>query len=268
VIPVVAGSNPVGHPTIVPRAPRAAFQAALQDSLARIEASARATLRSDDPEALHQLRVGLRRLRSALRAFRDILERRQAGALARRLRRLSPKLGAARDWDVLVERLDREGAPAQLLCRAREKRDRARASARRAVASKAFGKLLERARALRAAEGAPGLAAASLARAHAKVMKQARGVDWTDAAARHAVRIRVKRLRYACEFFASAFAARRAMPYVAALKELQEILGELNDIAVARRLVGYEVDEKPLLRRLDGAWTRFARRPVFWRASA
>ena len=78
---------------------------------------------------------------------------------------------------------------------------------------------------------------------------------------------RVKRLRYASEFFAPAFAARRATPYIGALKELQRILGELNDIAVARRLVAARADEGALLRRLDAAWKRFARRSAFWRAA-
>jgi hypothetical protein len=48
------------------------------------------------------------------------------------------------------------------------------------------------------------------------------------------------------------------------LKNLQEILGELNDIAVGRRLAGFEADEKPLLRKLDAAWRRFEKRAPFW----
>ena len=58
-----------------------------------------------------------------------------------------------------------------------------------------------------------------------------------------------------------------ATPYISTLKELQGILGELNDIAVARRLVGARADETELLRRLDAAWKRFARRSPFWRAA-
>ena len=140
---------------------------------------------------------------------------------------------------------------------------------RAAIKSETFTRMLQRARALRAQDSPQSLArfgAAALSRAHRKMMKAARDIDWSDAAQRHAVRIRVKRLRYGCEFFAPAFPALRTAPYIAALKELQRILGELNDIAVARRLIGAQADESALLRSLDVAWQGFARQQPFWRA--
>jgi triphosphatase len=248
--------------------PQAAFRSALYEALARIDTSARGMLASDDPEFLHQLRVGQRRLRSVLRAFRKLLMRKDAKRLVRLLRGLSPKLGAARDWDVLVGRLERSAAPVQLLGRARAKRERARERARRAVRSKAFERLLARASALEARDSTDSLArfaAAALERAQRKLRRQ--DIDWADAGKRHAVRIRVKRLRYSCEFFASAFPGRRTGAYIADLKALQEILGELNDIAVGRRLLGFEADEAALLRRLGAVWKRFEKRTRFWRAA-
>ena len=47
----------------------------------------------------------------------------------------------------------------------------------------------------------------------------------------------MKRLRYACDFFAASFAGAAAQPYIKRLRALQDILGDLNDIAVARRLL-------------------------------
>lgn len=255
-IPVVGGSNPLGHPTT----PQARCAEILHESARGIEASARGALASDDPEFLHQLRVGARRLRSALRAFRPILPRKEAKRLRRSLRKLSPALGRARDWDVLVARL---GANPR-------ERQAARREAREAIRSQAFARMLRHARALHAQHSRESLeqfGAAALSRMHRKLNKAARGVDWSDAAQRHAVRIRVKRLRYGCEFFAPAFAARRAAPYIGALKELQGILGELNDIAVARRLVGAQADERALLTSLAAAWKRFERRAPFWHAA-
>ena len=61
VIPVVVGSSPIGHPTT----PQARCAEILEESVRGIEAGARGALVSDDPEFLHQLRVGSRRLRSA-----------------------------------------------------------------------------------------------------------------------------------------------------------------------------------------------------------
>lgn len=240
-------------------------------ALAQVEANARGMQLSDHPEFLHQLRVGLRRLRSALRAFRTILPRKEARRLRRALRKLSPELGPARDWDVVREKLAAARVAPGVLARTEKRRSQARQAARRAVRSKAFAQLIAQGRALVAQASPKTLAefgATALARAHGKLVKEARDVEWSNPARRHAVRIRVKRLRYSCEFFAGAFPAKRAAPYLRALKELQTILGELNDIAVGRRLTGLQADEKPLLRRLDAAWKRFAKRPPFWRAPA
>ncbi|QTC89591.1 CHAD domain-containing protein [Brevundimonas pondensis] len=56
-----------------------------------------------------------------------------------------------------------------------------------------------------------------------------------DAEARHHLRIRTKRLRYAAEFFTDLFPARRRRArYLKALERLQDTLGALNDLAVAR----------------------------------
>ena len=253
-IPVVGGSSPLGHPIT----PQARCAEILRESARGIESNARGALASEDPEFLHQLRVNSRRLRSALRAFRPILPRKDAKRLRRSLRKLSPALGRARDWDVLVGRLGGNVKEQQA----------ARREAQQALQSKAFHKLVQRARALQAEESAESLAqlgAAALSRMHRKLIKAARGIDWSDAAQRHAVRIRVKRLRYTAEFFADAF--KGSAPYVSALKELQRILGELNDIAVARRLVAAQADESALLTSLDAAWKRFARRAPFWRAA-
>jgi len=239
------------------------------EALAQIEINAGGALASSDPEFLHQLRVGMRRLRAALRAFRDILPSKHSKRLRRALRSVSPKLGRARDWDVLVQRLEQAHAPARLLARANDRRDRARQGARRVIASKDFARIATETSSLAADETAQSLeqfGAAALVRAHRKLMEQARGMDWQDPAQRHALRIRVKRLRYSCEFLVQAFPARRATGYIAALKAVQELLGELNDIAVGRRLVGFEADEAAFVRKAERAWTRFARRPVFWAA--
>jgi CHAD domain-containing protein len=246
---------------------RSAFHAAVEDALARIETNARGVLESDDPEFLHQLRVGQRRLRSALRAFRGVLAKESTIGLRSSLRSVSPKLGAARDWDVLVQRLAVARATA-LLARAEERREKARQAARRTIRSRTFARLAREARALAAGNtrrDLPSFGAAALERAHAKAVK-AGPTDWKDPAARHALRIRVKRLRYACEFFAAAFPGRRTTAYIAGLKALQQILGELNDITVGERLIGFTADETAQLRKLRAAWTRFLSRPPFWRA--
>lgn len=233
-------------------------------ALEQMAANAEGVVSSTDPEYLHQLRVGMRRLRSVFSAFRDLDPR--SGALRRRLRAFGPTLGKARDWDVLSPNL--RAAPPQ----ARQ----ARAAARSLVASPAFQETLVRI--LRWIEQAPwrasdqplaAFAAQALDRLRRKMMKTARRTDWTNPADRHALRIRVKRLRYAADAFVECFPHPAARRYVAALERLQDDFGELNDIAVAGRLVrtsGENRREKPLIARARRDWAAFEKRAPFWRA--
>ena len=61
-----------------------------------------AAVRRSDPEGVHQMRVGLRRLRAALSLFKDMLEGRETAAIKKDLKWLTDQLGPARDYDVLV----------------------------------------------------------------------------------------------------------------------------------------------------------------------
>ena len=289
-------------------APSEAFGAIFAAALTQAGANARGVAHGGDPEYLHQMRVGLRRLRSALLAFRDLVPRKAAKPIVERLRSFMPVLGAARDWDVFCESLVRQGtqeperapALAPLLARARGKRSSARRHARLAAASPRLQAFLLRAlrwvndgpwkgRAQQA-EGSLGLfAAAALERLHRKALEQAQEIDWSDAERRHRLRIRMKRLRYACDFFAASFAGAAARPYIKRLAALQDILGDLNDITVARRLLAeiaprgcapelaapaghtrqaLAVRERVLVISLDAAWAAFEKRRPFWKARA
>jgi len=202
----------------------AMFNAAQRAALERIEANRAAFTRSDDPEYLHQLRVGMRRLRSVLRAFAEILPEKKARRLARDTRRAMRKLAAARDWDVFVDWLEQAHPQSEVLVRARRQQREARRAAKVVASDISIEALVPKPGDTSAAD----FAAAALERLERKASKQARRMDWADPAARHELRIRVKRLRYASEFF-----GRRRAP----LERLQDVLGELNDVEVARELL-------------------------------
>jgi triphosphatase len=283
--------------------PAEAFSAVFVTALAQAGANARGVAEGSDPEYLHQMRVGLRRLSSALRAFRDLVPKRAAKPVVERLRKLMPALGAARDWDVFCDGIARIAmqqpararAMAQLLARARSKRSLARRRARATAASPRLQAFLLRA--LRWIHAEPWsrrlddtgrssaqFAAQSLAQLQRRALAQASGIDWRDAARRHRLRIRIKRLRYACDFFAPSFADTAARPYLKRLEALQDILGDLNDVAVARRLLveiaprGSASDiaaaaaytrrvlaarERMLVASLEPAWAAFEKRQPF-----
>ncbi|MFJ4337564.1 CHAD domain-containing protein [Streptomyces sp. NPDC088915] len=62
-------------------------------------------VRRDLPDAVHQLRVACRRLRSALKTYRSVLDRNATGPLGDELKWLAGELGVARDQEVLAARL-------------------------------------------------------------------------------------------------------------------------------------------------------------------
>ena len=160
------------------------------------------------------------------------------------------------DWVVFVARFGR-GGPRRRLAHER---------CRRALESaelRAF--LLEAKRFVPAVDGPlASFAVKALDRLHRKTLKRARGIDWRDEKRRHAVRIAIRRLRYGCDFFSPCFSDARR--YLRGLAELQDLLGELNDIAVARRFGadGTEKRERDLLSELAPAWLAFERRRRFW----
>src|ERR1044071_8016273 len=90
---------------------RQAAAAALNAALDQARANARGAVESTNPEYLHQLRVGLRRYRSALRVFRPLLRKEPRKRRAREAREAMRPLGEARDWDVCLEWLERAKAP-------------------------------------------------------------------------------------------------------------------------------------------------------------
>jgi inorganic triphosphatase YgiF len=253
-----------------------AFAALFSAALMQAGINAAGMLASRDPEYLHQLRVGLRRLRSALRAFAPLLD--GAKPIRRALRRLVPALGTARDWDVFVETLEKADAAPRLLREARSTRSSKRRAALETVASAEFQAFLFRW--LRWLHSQPWpesqptlehLAPGRLDRLHRKALA---AFDWKTARRRHLLRIRIKRLRYACEFFAPCFPPGTVAPYLRQLATLQDVLGELNDISVARRLLRrmeaaapprLDLREKRLIVALRAAWQRFERQPRYWR---
>jgi triphosphatase len=79
-----------------------AFVAVARGCIAHITAAAEAAQRGDDPEAIHQLRVGIRRLCAAFSVFSPALPRRRPAVL-RQSHVLQQRLGAARELDVLLD---------------------------------------------------------------------------------------------------------------------------------------------------------------------
>ncbi|MYC87123.1 MAG: CHAD domain-containing protein [Gemmatimonadales bacterium] len=224
-------------------------------------------LETGDPEGIHQLRVSLRRLRSAFLFLKPHLGSR-AAALNREARRALRRLGPARDLDVfLLETLPpvidaNPGVSSlpRLRDTARERRDAAYASARKLILGRRFNRFVLDL--LRVAHGG-GLVVedsdASLADTardrlsarYRSLMKAGHGFDHLPEPERHRVRIALKKLRYACDYSRTLFPGSAVDTYLRRLSALQDDLGRLNDASVARRIAQELAAADPLA--ADGA---------------
>ncbi len=279
-----------------------AFHEIVGNCIAQVQANESGVVTGNDPEFVHQMRVGLRRLNSAFGLFRRVLP--YPPALREELDWIRGELGAARDWEVLaMDTLDSliEAGHAEddlprlkqmVLRRAARNRRRAAAavqSDRYTHALLSLGAWAQEilASPLVVADGSAPLARVDefagrvMARRVAQLRRRGRQLKGADEEARHQMRLSAKKLRYAAEFFRALYPAGRLRAYVGGLARLQEVLGQLNDAAVADDLLMKRLATRPDLsqgvafvrgyllarnrqdiRRLTRLWRRFRGVPL------
>ena len=280
-----------------------AFKRIAWECLHHLQGNQAMVLQGGDIEGVHQMRVALRRLRSAITVFRGIVDRERARELLAELRWITGVLGKARDLDVflaqtlpplLVELKDHAGL-LLLQKKAAHARKEAYREVRTALVSQRYQRLLlglgawlenERWRTAETPEPAlAAIAADTLGKRYKQLRRHGKRLLHMHPEERHATRIAAKKLRYAAEFFAALYPARASHALLAPLRELLEILGVLNDIAVTETLIlqltGHNrarlLDESLHLfrgwnachgfHRLQGlppAWQSFVRARPFW----
>jgi inorganic triphosphatase YgiF len=229
----------------------------------RLNESLLIATRGDEP--LHQCRVALRRLRTALSLFRDVIADDEVGTLRNLLKAISRKLGDARDLDVLIANLRRSQEhqiehgqhSSRLIEQAQDDRERAYDRLISALNGKRFRPLMfellawseagswlridDAAAQARRERPVGRFAAKELQRRRRKIRKTGRHLERLDPTDRHRVRIATKKLRYATEFFSSLAATpkrrRRQEAFAKTLADLQDHLGVLNDLTAREKLV-------------------------------
>ncbi len=232
-----------------------AFQAIARQALNQVAANAAALRLEAEPEVVHQLRVGVRRLRSALATFKPLLEGGAEETVAAELQWLGRACDAARNLDVFADEtlkpVELAANPPSGIDALRQAVDAARSAAwvkaAEAVSSQRFRALMIDAAAWvetgdwrlghDAAAPLKPFARYALGRHLKKVRSKGRDAWNGDDAARHQLRIHAKKLRYAAEALTSVFGEKRAGRYLRHLKDLQESLGTLNDLATAEPMI-------------------------------
>ncbi|MBP7241110.1 CYTH and CHAD domain-containing protein [Amaricoccus sp.] len=252
----------------------------LRDCFAQVAQNLVVTLASDDHEGPHQLRVGLRRLRTALAVFGPSLGAERLGPLSAAAQRLGRVVGRLRDADVLMDEVVAGAAGTGLDAPARAALDAALAERRHAIraevrahlaGSETTGFVFDLLETIEArgwldpadyaqtarlatpvAERAPVLLDARLR----KAVKRGRRIETRDAEALHELRKELKKLRYAAEMLGPVFPRKKVEAFLRPLKDLQDAFGSLNDGAMATgKLTG---DDAP------GAGDPAVQRAVGW----
>lgn len=219
-----------------------------------------------DPEGVHQMRVALRRLRSAINFFKDFIPDPPLKEFKDQSKWAASSLGPARDWDVfLLETLppvmalwpEHRGLRA-LYDGARRMRDEGYAEARVAMSSPAYTVFALRLvgwterRGWRAGLSGDEMTAMNrpmtdhagdlLDRLYHRAFDAGDDFESLDAEAKHEVRIALKKLRYAGEFFRSLYPRKDVKKFRDALTDMLDLLGKLNDLTVARGLCATLMD--------------------------
>ena len=282
-----------------------AFRAIGQNCLRQIIVNERGMC-AGDAGSLHQMRIGLRRLRAAITAFDKVVDDEEKKRIKAELKWITNELGPARDLDVfeidILKPLSAtHGSDAKFAGTRRafvEARTKAYGYAAGSVRSDRFrnalldvaewieaggwtrDKSLRKRREEKLAEHAAKL----LSRGRKKIREKGAELRALSTKQRHKLRIRAKNLRYAVEFFAGVFPgeenAKRREAALAALKDLQDQLGALNDLAQREALIANghglggqadkllapkEADVNELLERAQAAQASFAVVKSFWK---
>lgn len=264
--------------------------------------------RGEDPEGVHQMRVAVRRMRALIGACRGIMSPDAHAWVAGELGWLQRQLGPAREWDVFVgetlealqDRMPDDPAIAAMRREAAVFRDEAYGIARAAIGLARYtGFVLRMAHLLETGGWQPfdaaavarpvaAFADATLQRRHKRLIKLGGKRADLDEPELHRLRLRAKKLRYAAEFLRSLYPRKPVKRYLAAVMQIQDVLGSLNDAVVSRDLLpelerrisagapdlsgravgivqGWQAARIASdLRRFRGVWKSFRGCPAFW----
>jgi len=277
-----------------------AFALILRQCLFHLIANENPTLERRSAEGLHQMRVAIRRLLSALALFKRLAADSEARFITAEAKWLGGCLGRARDFDVFLstlEHVDEKPRSQKLRRAARLAHEETWAAALAAIHSKRYTYFVLRLARYIAASGwrsekitrawerpLQHFSSTALDRFLAKVVDLGAHIEKLEVEERHTLRKRLKKLRYSVSFFASLYREGDAKHYLHDLSQLQDLFGSLNDAAVAgmilQRLTSVDPSlQKPSARLMAAlerrvqkdwvdvqhVWRKFRADEPFWR---
>jgi triphosphatase len=260
---------------------------------------------SDDAEYLHQMRVALRRLRVVLRMAEKLGFDSQLAELIGATAVMCVALGRVREWDVFIaetvqpicKRMAGHGGLQALLAESERHRASCHAALRSETQARERQRLLLRFaiwlngadwqqtgwQQTQTGQQAQDFSTRRLNKLAKRFASSGQQLSTADAARLHELRILAKKLRYSAEFFAALYDIKKTGPYLATLSVVQDVLGQINDIAVAHRLLDKLAEKAALaeavvlakgwiahelsgrLTALRKSMQNFSKQPAFWK---
>lgn len=257
--------------------PLIAFRQIALNCLQHMQRNQAGAATTNDPEYIHQMRVATRRLRASVQLFKPLLPPSFADDIVAPLRELMHALGRVRDLDIVMTEIigpviaDMPNDPALLALSAviTERQYQTRLEVMHALAQPAYGHLQLQAAALLHSSSfiAPPdhqsqatlseFAQKQLQSLCARTLNHAARAHADEPNSLHRMRISIKRLRYAMEFFRAMMPAKASNKILQNLAATQEKLGKLNDLASAGAVLMHCAANDTNLRQainLIGAW--------------
>lgn len=230
------------------------LQTLIWSCLQHLQSNLRGAMRSDDAEYLHQMRVALRRLRVALRMAMKVKADDELAKLSSDVAVLCVALGRIREWDVFIAgtvqpmcaRMPGHMGLQALLATCERQRAACYAALRGETQARELQRLILRFAIWMngpywqqgaAVPQAQDFATRRLHKLGKRFAQAGQHLNGLDAGRLHALRITAKKLRYSAEFFAALYDKQKARSYLAALGEVQDVFGQINDVAVAHRML-------------------------------
>lgn len=256
ILPVKAEASPIDEDMTAAEA----MSAVAGSAVAQIQRNWRAVEQTDDPEAVHQLRVGLRRLRSALRIVRHAIDDQGLRTIGEKARDLASSVGRVRDVDVLLSDIVAPLAATAHVAAGLSELRRNLSHERTMLREEVLKTLTSREASLLQIELAllpyriahvaakddkhlqqpvRRFADKALRKLLDRVCKRGRRIEELTIEERHELRKAMKSLRYGIDFFAPLYPDGKVRHLQEGASDLQDVLGYLNDVALAERLLTY-----------------------------
>lgn len=226
------------------------FHHILSRELKSINTWRKVAIMGADPEGVHQIRISLRKIRTALLVFKPVINTKYSQVLAKKFKKYATVLDDARDLDVYILTNFTGDSDSTIKSCAISKRNKAYQRVKKLLKSKSFNKLIRSCKKwLKTGQwqkkiikdkklnySLQSFAFDTLDSLMKVIILKGETPQQLDDLALHKLRIDCKKLRYTTEFFISLYDENTIRTFIEKLKQLQDSLGDIHDTFIQKQL--------------------------------